>query len=302
VTPLGEVMGGTIGALPAACFLYQLNTAGLSYYWTSYEKALTHGGQDYLAEVVEHDEVTDGMAWNASGCSVKLRSWAGNPLLQLITRTATDRMEFIIAKAIPPVGVGDVTGYEVIFRGWVTSATINGAWVTADVQGFGSLFSRAMPRTILQTVDNYALFDTGNRLVKANWTFTARLTAVVGNVLTLDTLTWPGGALPAMPNNYFALGSVERPLAGGGVERIPLVSSTAIAGGVVTVMMAHAFMQAAPALPEAGWKLVPGYDGYYGTATGKFGNGVNFGGFPFIPSTNPSLVPIQTNQSSGSKK
>lgn len=219
-----------------------------------------------------------------------------NPLARLLSRTATDRIELIISAATP---ANPVASAAVIFRGWVTGATFEGPFLTADVAGFGSLFSRNVPRTIMQTGDNYALFDAGNRLVRADWTFTARLTAVAGNVLTFDTLTWPPGALPSIPDNYFALGQIERPT---NVERIPIVASTAIAAGVVTVTLAHGFMHPAPVTPENGWLLTPGYDGLFSTADAKFNNATNFGGFPLIPDTNPSLVPIPTNQPAGSKK
>src|SRR5437899_1641806 len=196
--------------------------------WTSYEKDLSYGGNDYLAESIEHDEITDGMAWDDNTCQIKMRSSSANPLVRLATRTVSDRMEFVIARGIP---TNPVTAYAVLFRGWVTQTQFKGPWITADVSGFASLFSRNMPRTILQTGDNYSLFDAGNRLVRADWTFTARLTGVAGNVLTLDTFTWPQVALPAIPDNYFARGQVERPT---NMERIPLVSSTAIGGGIVT--------------------------------------------------------------------
>lgn len=295
-TPLGEVYGGTIGALPATAYLYQLNSGLETWYWTSYEKDLTYGGNDYVSSPIEHDEITDGMAWESNSCQVKFRSAANHPLLRLIYRTATDRLEFIIAKVVPGA---PATNYAVIFRGWITGATFEGAWITAKADSFGTLFSRNVPRTIIQQGDNFALFDAGNRLVRANWTFTARLTAVAGNVLTFDTLTWPPGALPAIGANYFALGQIERPT---NVERIPVVASTAIAGGVVTLTLQHGFMELAPAPPENGWLLTPGYDGLYDTAVNKFSNGVNFGGFPFVPDVNPSLIQLANNLTGGSKK
>src|SRR6266704_2458072 len=157
-----------------------------------------------------------------------------NPLTRLLRRTATERFELIITEGQPG---NPVTDAAAIFRGWVTSVDLTGPWIDADSASFGSLFSRKIPRILLQPTDNYALFDAGNRLLKADWTFTAHLTSVVGNVFTLDAFTWPGGALPAIGANYFALGYIERPVT---LERVPIISSTAISGGVLTVTLSHA--------------------------------------------------------------
>jgi hypothetical protein len=167
-------------------------------------------------------------------------------------------------------------------------------------RGSGSLFERRVPRTMMQPHDNYALFDAGNGLVKADWTFSAILAGIAGNVLTFDTITWPGGALPAIGDEYFALGYIERPAAA--FERIPIASSTTLAGGELTVTLAHGFARTAPAAPEAGWKLIPGYDGLKSTSVAKFGNLANFGGFPYMPKTNPSIVPVKQDNGSSGKK
>ncbi|HEV2207300.1 MAG TPA: phage BR0599 family protein [Verrucomicrobiae bacterium] len=296
MVPAGDVYGGTFGPLANTCFLFQLNTAGQSWYWTNYEKDLNYGGQAYASEDIEFDEIAEGVAWESNEVSVSMRSWVGNPVLSLLARTATDRMELIIARGVPN---DPVIGYTVLFRGWITKADMKGAWLTATAASFGSLFERNVPRTIMQTCDNYALFDAGNRLTRASWTFTARLTAMAGLVLTFDTLTWPQGALPVIGANYLALGYVERPVTH---ERVLLVSSTALVAGALTATVSHAFMGAAPVAPEAGWLLVPGYDGLLETAVAKFNNAANFGGFPFMPDVNPSLVAMPSNRGGSSKK
>ena len=211
LTPVGEVAGSTLGALPAKAYLFQINHGAETWRWTSYERDLVAGGQTYTAPGqggIDFEEIVDGMAWDTTSCRLKMRSSADNPLLKLVQRTATDRMEIVISEAVPGT---PATYYTVIFRGWLTQATFDGPWIDATATGFGSLFSRKVPRTLMQPTDNYALFDAGNRLVKADWTFTARLAAVDGTELTFDTLTWPQGALPVIGDHYFAIGYVESP-------------------------------------------------------------------------------------------
>lgn len=293
---VGEVYGTSLGPLPAKCFLFELSLGAEVWRWTSYEKDLNYGGQAYSSVAIGLEDLTDGLAWESTDCRVRLRNIAGNPIGRLLTRTANARLGLVVAEGKP---TNPGTSYSVLFRGWVTTASLKGPWLDVDAAGFGSLFTRQIPRTLMQPTDNYALFDAGNRLVRADWTFTCRAFDLTGLVLSVDTITWPGGALPAIGANYFALGYLERP---GALERIPIMASTALAAGVVTVTLAHAPTAVAPVLPEAGWKLVPGYDGLSATATAKFNNLANFGGFPEVPSTDPSLVPVKKSSGGGGKK
>jgi hypothetical protein len=47
--------------------------------------------------------------------------------------------------------------------------------------------------------------------------------------------------------------------------------------------------------------LYPGYDGQAATATNKFANYGNFGGFPFIPAGNPTVMRIVQPAGTGKK-
>lgn len=296
-TAIGETYGTSLGPLPAKSYLFTLVSEVEVWRWTSYEKDLTDGVNTYLSTGIDFSEIIDGLAWDATTCKLNLRSVPNHPLARLVSRTATDRFALTVAEAVPTT---PVTGYTVIFQGWITGATFTGPWVEADATAFGSLFTRMIPRTLMQPTDNYALFDAGNRLTKASWTFTARLASVAGWVFTLDTLTWPQGALPAIADNYFALGYIQRP---NPLERVPIGSSTAIAGGVVTVTLAHSLMNGPASPPEAGWLLVPGYDGLLTTAVAKFNNNIaNFGGFPECPDTDPSMVPVNNATGTANKK
>jgi hypothetical protein len=296
LTPVGETYGATLGTLPARCFLYTLSHGAEVWRWTSYDQPLNYGGNAFESRPIEHGDIKDGLL-GSSQVSLNLRNWTDNPLTRLVIRTAHERFSLVIAQGVP----GDpVTGYEVLFRGWLTSPKWDGPWIEALARGSGSLFERRVPRTMMQPHDNYTLFDSANGLVKADWTFTARLSGIAGNVLTFDTISWPGGALPAIGNEYFALGYIERPAAA--FERIPIASSTAIAGGELTVTLAHGFARTAPVAPENDWKLIPGYDGLKATAVAKFDNLVNFGGFPYMPKSNPSIIPVKQNNGSSGKK
>lgn len=299
-TPVGETYGQTLGNLPARCFLYELRHGLEVWRWTSFESDVNYGGNAYTAAGIEHGEINDAVAWERNNCKLQLRHWSGNPFSRIATRTVTERLELIIGRGTP---TDPVTNYTALFRGWITEANFDGPWIMAMAEGFGTLFQRSMPRTIMQRTDNFALFDAGNGLDRDDWTFTARLTNVSGTQLTFDSLTWPQGALPAIVIEYFALGQVTRPAPGGGVlERVPVVSSVAIDAGVLVLRLAHELTRGAPVVPETGWELTPGYDGSLATAVDKFDNARGFGGFKAIPEVNPSLVPLPKSDSSGAKK
>ena len=151
----------------------------------------------------------------------------------------------------------------------------------------------------MQPRDNFGLFETGNDLDPADWTFTADATAQSAEVITLASLVLPGGTLPTIAAEYFSLGYAVRPSPN--YARIPIVSSTAESGGGLTVTLAYA-PSPAVTTTETGWEIIPGYDGTIETAEDKFANEVNFGGFPRVPVATPNLVAVKRNTGNSGKK
>jgi hypothetical protein len=96
--------------------------------------------------------------------------------------------------------------------------------------------------------------------------------------------------------NHFALGYIVRPSG----QRIPILSSGAESAGDFTLTLAWA--PAPPLAIDETWVVVPGYDGTLATADTKFTNVENFRGFPFAPTTNPSVIPLKKDADSQGKK
>lgn len=290
-TPAGETAGTTIGQQTALAYLYEFTAGAESWSYTSRDADVS----TYTAAQIEHGEIADSGLWDASKVSIRTGIWATNPLVRVIAGTLWERLECVIKEADPT----NVPGARVIFRGFVRAVQRRSGSIQADVDSLSALFSRKVPRTLMQNRDNFALGEIGNDLSLAAWTFTASATAQTAEVVTLNSFTWPGGALPTMAAEYFALGYAVRPAPN--YARIPILSSTARTAGALQITLAYA-PSPAVTTTETEWKLVPGYDGTFTTSEAKFANGDHFGGFPFIPAAAPNLIAIKRNTGNSGKK
>lgn len=204
-----------------------------------------------------------------------------------------------------------VTSDSVLFRGEIVRASIRGKVITARCQTGGAIFDRQIPRFRMQTGCNHTLFDTGCGLAKADWKFTATVAdpGTPGFPFTFDLsgLARVSGAAPTFTDQWFAGGWIEF---GSGTSwcRRPILRSTTVTAGALTVTLGADPLE----FPEAGDAVVlyPGCDGRWETCgayhatnnpAGRFNNRVNFGGHPFMPIANPSLVKVSESVGGGKK-
>ena len=187
---------------------------------------------------------------------------------------------------------------EVAFTGEVVSVAVRGSVLDASCVPGGTVFDRRVPRFRVQPGCNHGLFSVGCGLLESNWTFSA-------TVRTPGTPGWPyefeleslarvSGPTPVYSADWFAGGWLKI-----GVQRFPILRSTNPSSGVLTVTLS-----ADPTpFPVVGQSvnLFPGCDLRRETCAGKFSNYLNFGGHPFIPLSNPSLVKLSTAVAGGKK-
>jgi uncharacterized phage protein (TIGR02218 family) len=113
---------------------------------------------------------------------------------------------------------------------------------------------------------------------------------VAGTVAAVGSLTVSAPQFANFPNNYFAFGR----LTFGGEMRL-IVAHT---GATLTLNAAfRATLQAGASVVA-----VPGCDKLLATCAAKFGNAVNFGGFPFVPLKNPQLKALNAPKTGGGGK
>lgn len=303
-----EARGTTIGARSITAWLYQITVdrAGATtvYRRTSYERDLTASSQTWTAVPISHGEIRRTIALDRDELSLEGRaeSWIHEFLPgRLTARVLLDVFE---------CDVSGSAGSNVVQRwsGEISRVSFVGPEFRAQCVGPYALFDRPMPRLVVQPGCNHAVFDSLCGLSRAAWTFTAAVNASVTSAqVVLKTWARPGG-LPTGWGyaGYFAFGYLERTLASI-TDRWMILNSTAVSGGLVTLSLDRA---AAWTVDQA-VSVVPGCDGrpetcqaYHATnnPTGKFDNWVRFGGFPFVPTSNPSFSPPKRTNSSHGKK
>jgi hypothetical protein len=131
--------------------------------------------------------------------------------------------------------------------------------------------------------------------------------SVTGNQVVLKSWSRTGG-LPTGWGfaDYFALGYLERTLEGV-TERWTILASSAFASPLITITLDRPASWTA----DQAVTVVPGCDGRPETCraydggtnpTGKFGNYTRFGGFPFVPPSDPKFTGLRRTESSYGKK
>jgi len=106
-----------------------------------------------------------------------------------------------------------------------------------------------------------------------------------------------GGAIPSAAQ-WFGGGEIEIGV-GANARRLPVLQSSGVSGGALTVTLGRDPFPLPVAAETV--KLWPGCDGGFITCAVKFGNRGNFGGHPFMPVGNPSLIKLSTAVAGGKK-
>lgn len=311
--PSGETIGTTLGALPTRAYLYEFRRvlAGVTFYerFTSFESDLTYSANTYTSANIKHGEITQGLALDRDELDVSCRVLSVTALKQMVALRSPSPVFLTITQ----VDVSGSTGINavVVFSGEVTKPKVTGDRVAFSVVPGGSLWEQNVPGFRLQPGCNHSLFSTGCKLLTSDWKFTATITSV-GTAgypfeFVLGSVARVTGATPTYFNHWFALGWIEFG-SGATWQRRQIVDSTTVTAGACTVTL----NRDPDPFPTNGDAVVlyPGCDlrmesckAYNGSTNpqGKFDNFANFGGFPFIPVANPSLVKLSKAVAGGKK-
>jgi uncharacterized phage protein (TIGR02218 family) len=304
-SPAGdETLGTTIGLLTTRGYIYELaQTIGVTTTTTrltSYEADLTAGGNTYTSRRMDHGMVKQSLFLDRDEIEIRSEVVAGDPLVKL----ATVQAEAPVRLTIKSVDVSGSNGSNdtVLFTGDIIGLSVRGSKLTAKAVSAGTVFDRIYPRFRMQIGCNHALFSTGCGLSSAAYQFTATLSnpGTVGYPFTFDltSLARTIGSVPTITAGWFSGGWVEFQ-SGANLSRRAIIDNTAPVSGALTITLARDPSPFPP--PFSTVKLFPGCDGSKATCTDKFANYANFGGHPFLPATNPSLVKISQNVGGGKK-
>ena len=301
----GETYGTTMGALPVTASFFQFtltNPAGATtWYFCSYERNLSDGVNLWLSAPMEFDTITDTADLKRTATTLKSRNFAGNPLALLFPLALEWPLMLQIFEGDINPAASSVSNLRCYFYGEVGGTKVAPPFITADCATLSHIFDRQLPRRQYQVTDNWCLFEPANKLLPANWQWNAVAVSYDAPTGTLmgGTLTSPNAAVLAA--HYFAAGYLIITAAATGAQQVRMIAdSLAIVAGQITLYLATA-LAVAPAAGDV-VALYPGYDGQAVTAQTKFNNyQQNFGGFPFMPVGNPTVLRI-TQPSGGGKK
>jgi len=311
-----ETVGTSLGVLPERGYLYDVTRDHggtlLHDRYTSYERDVTYGGHTWVSADIQHGAIERGLALERGRVDLASRVFPGNPLVDLasLRSEAPVRLVILSGDVAPDASVSNVA---VIATGEVDKASVRGERISGMMTPGGRLLDQQAPGFVVGPGCNHTLFSAGCGLARSAWVHTAQVngmpTATYPFLLALDGLARSTGPTPAWFEDWFAHGWVEFGTPGsGGWQRRWILRSTAPSGGALSLTL-HKPFDPAPA-DNTTATLYPGCDltpesckAYHGTTNpkGKFDNYTAFGGHPFVPSSNPSLVKLSTNLGGGKK-
>lgn len=299
----GQTISKDLGLLLTRGYIYEFTqTIGgvtTTTRLTSYEKALTVLGQNYTAWKIDHGSIKQSLFLDRDEIEIRSDVIAGDPLVKIATNQSEAPLRLVI-KSVDVIGsVG--TDSQVLFAGDVVSVSVKGSRVSAKAVSAGTVFDRQYPRFRMQVGCNHQLFSAGCTLLASNWRFTGTVTnpGTPGFPFTfaIGSLAKTGG-LPTVGAGYFSGGWMEIG-SGASLVRRAIIDNTAEVSGALTVTLSR---DPSP-FPSAGTAiaLYPGCNGAFATCSSKFSNALNFGGHPFLPTSNPSMFRVSKNIGGGKK-
>jgi uncharacterized phage protein (TIGR02218 family) len=301
VTAEDETIGTTQGALPTTATLIVF-TATLpdnstqTWRYTNFERDLTHGEDSYSAKPFEVGNVTETNSLERQTTTLKSRTFAGNPLALFVPHTLEWPLSVELHEA--DVAAGVASNLRRYFAGEIEDVDADMPYLTANAKSLPALFDRKFPRQIYQPGCNWSLFETACGLLAADWHWTATVAAVNANrdVITLAGLASTNPAAAVV--HFFAAGYVRFGVEPTAQHRM-ISDSTAAVGGAMAISLSTP-LTTAPAVGSA-LDIYPGCDGRKETCIGRFDNYVRFGGCPFMPTGNPSVLKTKSGSGGGKK-
>lgn len=166
-------------------------------------------------------------------------------------------------------GSDPVTDWVTIWKGIVTNFSVTGRVCRIRVPSIFSVVLRGeLPNVYYQNPCNHVLYDTRCALTAASFKTTSTITDIDGNVVTV--------AADGVADGYLTGGEIVDTTQN---ERRLIISNIS---DVITLNFPFYGAEVGDTV-----EMYAGCDHSYETCGTKFSNQENYGGFPFIPGTNP---------------
>lgn len=308
-----EVYGTTSGDVGLRAFLYTWTLTdpnGNTRVWrhTSFERDLIYSGNTYTGNKhVDWEVIEERLGLSASSVTVACAVDLTHPLTTMLPYYYVDFPMMLEIREVTVSG-SNATSLTCWFYGEVVTegSQVRGNIARVRAVSLGNLSETRIPRRMIQMADNWQLFDAGNGLLKTDFDYDATAGTFNGVAvpasITVTGLSLNGVSVPTLAADAFAGGMIHI-INSGGADGFwkTIQRSTAVSGGQTTLTLTHRFPLFGFVVGSA-VKIYPPYSGTYDDCISKFNNKARFGGFPFIPAGNPSMVKVSKNMTTGGKK
>lgn len=247
--------------------VYKFTQGAVSYNYTSGIDEVTVGASTYTPEAISRGKVGQGPEERKNVLEITVP--AGNEFArQYLASVPGQRTKLTIVRVqrsdFPTPGTFQ------IFQGYVRSVAYveDGKVAKIAALPISSATSRQIPRFTYQGMCNNVLGDAGCKVVLPDFKFTAQVSAQSGN-----TITVPGATTFA--DGYFTGGFVE---AFAGLDDRLILAHV---GDVLTLLLPFP-----TSVVGTNVDSYPGCAHDFPTCADKFNNGINYGGFFFVPTKN----------------
>lgn len=267
-------------------YLYEFIQAGSTNRWTSHDENVTVAGQNYLAVDMSHDKIEKTSDLSDSGTTISVATTdADNFLRGFLAGTPASPVHVRILESFGPAFTTAYLLFEADIQGVKFGKAGQIDVALSSVLRAGSQNS---PRPLIQTPCNWTLGEPNTcRVNLPDYEIAGTIAAIAGKTVTVAACAAEATARGDV--NWFALGRL--------VANTETRTIMAQAAGVLT-------LNAPLRIARVGDNVLtrPGCDRLFHTCGTKYGNAINFGGFPFMPTYNPLIsAGVVSNKNSGKK-
>lgn len=242
--------------------LYKFEGSFNTYRYTNYVDDITNSEGTYEAIPIERSRLETGTQENDVNLDISLPF--DNPMVEAYMRVNTPPKLKMELWRVHPDNFNDTL---LLWTGEVISWSVEKRVAKLRVPSlFGYLLTQALPRPKYQAPCNHVLYDEFCGVNPASFSHTTTVSTISGNTITIAA-------------NPFADGLCNAGEMIIGLERRMIISNT---GTTFTVSSAFADAAVSDAVT-----IRQGCNRSFTQCKAKFSNGINFGGFPYVPDRNP---------------
>jgi len=246
--------------------LYTFTVGNETYRYTSTEGTVTFGGTDYEPIAgLKRSKITRSKEQKSTVMTIQIPT--SNPVPTAFIAVQPSSTITVTVWRIQPDAVPEVS--IVVFDGYVSGVAFKDTVAELRCVPFNELFNRETPRFQYQGLCNHVLYDNGCQVNEASYKYSGTVIGVIEGI-QVDIAGLPSAGTPFVGGYLEIPDKSEQRLIisqSGTIVTILLPFKAAISGGTI--------------------------DAYYGcdhtpqTCARKFSNILNYGGFPFVPTSNP---------------